>query len=562
MAILTLNKFDGGLSDNWWYGQSSNGFLGRDDIFQKTTNEIAFGYTNPLIKEGILYPETDTVSDCAQINQLDNTGYRVVGFASAPDSYVDSTMNRTILFAQKDLVHALKLTGNKILSHSDTPSIFPEQLDSTYAATPHAAHTSYIIDDIVTYQINGSVAIFFSYRDNTDGDLWAYYVPSHNFTSNNLYYNATIPDGTGTSGTVNAYAMDKNFPIFMVPSDNTFLYIFNGNSCHKFDGNLERGVRGQATNNVLKIGTNMMFVDACENDGKIYAATKYASFTEAADRQLNLPHQRIQVLIWNRISTQVSIEDTVSFDAENIFNIFSDGSNVYTWVKDSSLNISLYRITQDNTAQFLKVVGYDTVGYPANRHAVIRYNSGILWQDVGGKIYYYNPKNNSLNIVATNGTSSIGFSGAILSRNNYSMFLSRNTSGTERVSTLIPGSAQSDSNNVGNGGPGSGVEFGWFDLPKFSTINGMTVYFKPKSPTGKTANSVNFVFTFKDTSQNEITKSIDTADWDAGFKYLPIGKTYVNKFKFRVQFDSGVTYADLIEIYKIEVDYTPTSKIL
>jgi hypothetical protein len=556
MAKITFSGFNGGLVDNWWYGQAVGTFLGRDDIFQTTGNQIAFGRMNPLIKEGILYPNADTVSDVNQTNQLTD-GKRVVGFVTATDSYVDSSKKRSIFFAQGDKFHAYHITSNKIMAGTDTPNTFPITLGGGYLAAPHTSHTDFEIDDIALYQINGKDTVFMSFRDNTDADLWAYYITDHQALSNNLLYNATIPDGTGITGTANSIALDKTYKTFLVPADNTFMYVFNGKWCHKFDGNAERGTRGQVTMNVLTVESSRMFADACDHDGKMYIAVKNAVPASQAFDNDNRPTQNITILIWDRVAARVGVSDAISFQAEDIYNIFSDGRNVYTWTKEDDLNTVLSIVTEDNKLEKLKVVGHQGFGIPANRHAIIAFKNGIIWQESQGAILYWDMKNKGLHIIYAPTSLTFGYAGALTLRNGYTFLLNRYAGTDEFVSTLNANSFGADASNVGNGN----LEFGWIDIPKYSTIDGITVYYKPKNTSGKTANTTELDLWFTDTNTTPVQKYIYTADWNTGMKYFPIGKKYVNKFKFKIWFDQAVTYQDLIEIYKIEVDYTPSQRL-
>ena len=559
---IVIEKFNGGLVDNWWYTQVA-GLINRDDIFQDDPTKLAFGYSNVLIKDGVLYPELDTPTDVNQINQL-NSNKRVIGFVSVPDTYVDSSNKRTIFFVQDTKFHAFKLNGFKIMSTSDTPNDFPIGLSGGYITAPHNAHSGHTFQDIALYQINGQPAVFMPFYDNTDADLICYYVNAHTMLTSDKFYGALLPDGSS-----NHSVLDKNFPTFLVPSDNTKMYIFNGQSCHSFNGNASKGVNGEVELEVFQIGDEKMFVDACEWNGMMYIAAKASSLSDPS-LTTNLPNQRIEIYIWDRNAG--SANDSIIIDASDIYNLFSDGNRVYAWIKGSGLRTELWvyglmpdekgvpHVRFNNTFTKVKTVGYSGNGIPANRRSITRYKDGIIWQDIYGKVYYFDSKNNALHILATTGQNVLGNSGALINYNGQALMFNRYSSGAERVS-VIPLEGSADTSSVGNGGSNvGGVEFGWFELPKFSTLVGCTVYWKPKSSVGKTANSVNFYFTFKDTAPNELNRVIQTSDWNAGFKWFQLGKSYVNKYKFYVSFDTNATYSDLIEIYKIEFDYIPGTK--
>lgn len=134
----------------------------------------------------------------------------------------------------KDLLHKFNYS-TKILTNSG--GVFPHTI------TPHGGHTSIAGSDIVSYYHNVSSSrvksIFYSWNDNTDGDVGRYDLSS---TLDDDYM-STIP----ASGAV----LTKGVSHPMIVGYDDILYIGNGRHLNAYDGSI--GADGTYFQNVLSL---------------------------------------------------------------------------------------------------------------------------------------------------------------------------------------------------------------------------------------------------------------------------------------------------------------------
>jgi len=111
----------------------------------------------------------------------------------------------------------LKLTvaSNALVSDANWP----------HTISAHGGHNTVVSEDAVIYYISGVPYIFYSWNDNTDGDVGRVEPVAPTFDDD---YMSTVP----TSGAV----LSKNFPHPMINGDDGRLYIANGPNLASFDG--------------------------------------------------------------------------------------------------------------------------------------------------------------------------------------------------------------------------------------------------------------------------------------------------------------------------------------
>ena len=94
-----------------------------------------------------------------------------------------------------------------------------------HTITPHGGHTTVVGEDVAIYYLNGTKYLFYSWNDNTDGDVGRYDL-SATFDDD---YTSTVPTGMAV--------LDKDFPHPMIVGDDNVLYIADGNNLASLDGN-------------------------------------------------------------------------------------------------------------------------------------------------------------------------------------------------------------------------------------------------------------------------------------------------------------------------------------
>ncbi len=171
--------------------------------------------------------EGDGFSSQLAINPWRTVGYVQPGFAAADVTNMsDITDNATILNICQANGDAYGIENNVKLHKMDDLTGEIENTGSwPHTITPHG-HSSAVGSDVVTYSISGTEHVFYSWNDDTDGDVGKLITGSETFDDDWL---STVPTG----GAV----LNKDYPHPMIVSKFTdVLYIANGPNIVAYDG--------------------------------------------------------------------------------------------------------------------------------------------------------------------------------------------------------------------------------------------------------------------------------------------------------------------------------------
>jgi len=299
MGKIVISDFSGGIDG--LYASTST----QRKAMQSLRGSFVDGSTNPLIYPGYWVPNTIKNSSCTGTTPSSASELKKMIVVS--DNNVDTTTNPSYYFIQGAAVHAIKRSTDKVLTGSDDTGEFPYTIG---ASGTHAAHSSFSADDIIDYQINGVRKTLIFWRDNTDGEMTMYDNASA-FTY--AQWDAAAGGAPGDFSPL--------YPIIAEVADNGYLYVANYNKIHKFDGTTDGGANGTVTTSVMTIPASEMFVDMADGLGKLWVATKPAQ-PNTSNTTTNFD-KKIKILVWNRVSTQVSVEDSIPIDgAVDIVAVF------------------------------------------------------------------------------------------------------------------------------------------------------------------------------------------------------------------------------------------------
>jgi len=360
-------------------------------------------------------------------------------------------------------------------------------------------------------------------------------------------------------------------PILAAVSDNGYMYFGNGSLLHKFDGTTAGGTEGTITGSVLAFPTSREMVDIADGFGKIWIltrpkASKVLIGTTWPYYSSNLSQGPISVVVWNRISTSVSIEDNIVIDGcSNAMALWIHAGVVYCWTKTPADKNQL-RAFNGKSFEVIAELGTGLVGSPAinNGGSICSYENGFIWQDWDGNAYFYGSINPgitqpSVYWISNNSGATGGTGGAIFGIEpilSPQIWTSYAASGVVKLRYFSPPTTSET-------GAGTVIYTSAIELPKLSTINGVTVFFNENPNADSSTTTMKVYNSWKKTSGGYlITKSIDhDVDIPRGWAYFPMSMENSNLVQISFSTASSVTLANSPQITRIEVDYTPTTKL-
>jgi hypothetical protein len=540
MAKIIIDNWTAGLAPKNWINPTTFG-----NRFGKP-GQILSGDVNPFYQPGYLVGGNTTFT--AITNEASLANSRSERWINVDDNVIDTSSGVSIYGVQANKVHAINPTTSTLVITGS----WPHTVDATGGA--HDAHTTFALDDIVEYQLNGVRKVFYSYRDNTDGDISTW--------DGTTFIATEDVFSTATGGAV----LTKTHPISMVTSQNGFMYVLQGSFVYKFDGTTAGGAGGTVST-VLTLPNSRLFVDAVDHQGKLWLLTQ-PKHTKApsstAEKFDGFPSRSISVIAWNRDSTVISTENTIKIDGcEEAFYITVIAGVVHVFARGTSAFSSrgTVKIFAYNGNKFVlvKEVGDSLTGTPACRGAFIPFEGGVLWQDINGLLFWYgnilaegDSVQGSLFTVGRSGADA-GTGGAIIDKSGAAIYVQRLVSGAIKMGSIAFGSSA-------NAGSTANLYLAPVELPKLSTINGITVVFYAES--NASTSTLGFSILNKNNG-TAITKNIDLdVDIPRGYVYFPLAMEKSNMVGLYIASQSGLTLATMPKIARIEIDYTPIGRLL
>lgn len=554
MAKIIIDNFTEGLAPKYWNDYSL--FVNR---FGKP-GQVLYGEVNPFYKPGYLMGGSSTYTALTNESALTDSG-RFEQFIIADDNIIDTSSGTSIYGIQNATTgqfHAINPTTNTISSSGSTPK-WPKITNLTSGA--HNGHTTEVFDDVFRYQVNGVQKTLVLMRDNTDWDILKW---DSTLTAGDVLGNVGSAATGYTTSMVNI-----TYPTFAVVSDNSYCYIVDINKVHKFDGTaLTGGANGTLTADVLLLDNSRMFVDGVDHQGKIWFLTQPShvkSSSSYVEQYSAWPTRDISVVVWGRNSSVVNVENNIRLDGcSESFFITPINGVIHVFARGgSSTNSSrgINKLFAYNGSRFVlvKELGEGTSGIPCSRGAIIPYANGVLWQDTDGILWWYgnvlaegDAITGSLFMVGkTSGSGVTG--GAIIAKNSSAVYVSRIESSAMKFGQWDP-MASTTSGNL------TYIHLAPIELPKLSTINGITIIFLAESNanTGVVALDI-----YNKNNATNLTKYIDLdVDVPRGYVYHKLDLKKSNMIGLRLGTGDSFTNATLPKIMRIEIDYTPVGRML
>lgn len=186
-----------------------------------------------------------------------------------------------------------------------------------------------------------------------------------------------------------AFNMGANFHV-MIPSDNSYMYVLDGNAVHKIDGTIASGgTNGTATPNVLYFPPYFNLVDAVDYRGNLLIAMhQYSSAIRGVSSLTSTYNAKCAVYIWDKLSSSAGAKDYIPLPGiKEIRRIFTSTSGVVRLIGINNENISVLQEYDGSKFNTIFELGYNA--YPEYVDSFTQGPSYEMWQANDGNIYAY-----------------------------------------------------------------------------------------------------------------------------------------------------------------------------
>ena len=534
-----------GLVPEYWDASFSNKKIG-------TSQMVAGIQVNPFIYPGFVMPTNSTFNTLNNVNQL--AAARVMkNFVMVADGAISGTQS-SVYTGGGNKVHAISV-GGTIQNSGD----WPHTINATSGT--HNGHTSEEIDDLTLYQLNGVPTLFYSYRDNTDGDLGKY-----GELGNSPTFSATEDVFSAATG---GAVLNKNWEIILSVADNGFMYVGNGNAINRFDGTLSGGATGAVKLNAIDIDVNQKIVAMRDGLSKMWIAA-----IDGRNNAVTVGINKGYIYIWNKQSTSFNFDDVVPVEGvSKIYDIVFLDNIPYIITQSSTDNRIEIRVYSDG--YFTKVIDVGGSTYFPNRNGIFKLLNGFGWVGQNGQVVFYGSvipgqARGIHNIGSTPAANNTLASSVIGSLNTIFVSYYNSLDSTVSIASWKPldttGTADQHSLYTK-------VE----ELPKLSRVKGITFFFKPTTNTINANLSTYIYKNFSSDTLNDPGTSTPTelkinyqTDGARGYKYFPLGGENYENFNaiqlaitYPIVYSGGaISLENTLKIYRIQIDYDPTEKIM
>lgn len=240
-------------------------------------------------------------------------------------------------------------------------------------------------EDIIFYQVNGTNYIFYSWNDNTDGDVGRATLAG----SYDDDFMTTVPSGASTSG----------FPTTGVPrrlleGPDKILYITNGRYVASFDGS--NGSNGTVNYQAYDLGVGWVAVDLKKDGNNVIvvsnrAGASYVNYSFLSESKSNY---------WN--GTEPGLGIVTEPDDNFVSAILPVGNTTYAFTRGKNASMKLKRL-QGN--KFVTIPGREQdvglYGTPPDPRSIDVYRNLMLWSpgnSAGAYLMAYDLENDGIHI--------------------------------------------------------------------------------------------------------------------------------------------------------------------
>ncbi|NHZ84763.1 MAG: hypothetical protein GWP19_02660 [Planctomycetia bacterium] len=451
-------------------------------------------------------------------------------------NYIDSTP--LIFCGGGDKIYEIVPSSDTVTNTGNFPHTITG--DDITAAT-HSGHIGYSFSDMVIYENSDSgtatFEVFYSWNDNTDGDIGRLSAIPGTDTFEDDYWSATTAAG-GAGGTV----LNKNFPHPLAIAENNFLYIGDGSVLKSMD---LRGTTPVVNISEIDLLGGWVIKDHISYKGYHWiAARETHTYTNPTTSQ----DGRTAIFVWDYVKS--TFDEIYYLDDDDIYKIFVYKGTLHVITGGGSIS---NRVRKFNGTTFKTLPGaiyqYGNVtelGGIAQRHGILIWGSAH-----NGEVYSYGTidetKPQKFNVIGDVGTS---FNSII-----------QKPVVTETYYIGVDSSVKKYLFTIGGGFKG-GVKFmsRMYKFPTNVTIQEFRVYYPAFSNSTGNSIAVQAFFNGKDAqiTIGQISKTL----LDTGYARIPYIKSDIYSINVALQWNTTDTAAgsDTILPYRIDVVYKPTKK--
>ena len=310
--------------------------------------------------------------------------YRFLGVLSPGQLFVSVTNTANVTTPLKshatdssnDDIYAINDSGEVHKINSTTGNIVD---DATWEhdITVHGGHSGLNGHEVILYNAKqggtSELALFYSWRDTTDGDVGRYDIGGNTFNDD---FMSTVPTG--------AAALDETGSVDcpMVVGDDDVLYIGDGPNLHAYDG--QEGANGTFTKNVLQLPSEFTIISFAKLNNR-----SLAIFATAGNTGNSFLTSESRCFFWNYLDQDpynfVDLEDNLvrgAFNWKGTIGCFT-GKRRSVFGQSKNTKIKLY---SNNENRFITI---DTFGFdlPLSGGIVV-FPEQILWNSDGQVMSY------------------------------------------------------------------------------------------------------------------------------------------------------------------------------
>ena len=351
------------------------------------------------------------------IDPFRNYGYLTPG-TMPTDATNNSVIDAVQLAAVTNGNKAYTIGGTKLHEFTITTDTITNAGDFPHTISAHSGHSSVAGSDVVTCYIGSTKYLFYSWNDDTDGDVGRYDL-STTFDDD---WMSTIPASGAVQSTTNPHPM--------IVGDDGFLYIGDGNVVNSLDGQTGANGTYEASSLDLPVGYVITSFAKVENYLVIFAYRSELSGSSYYKAEAT-------AFFWDMISPTFTYSYDLKgnyvnggFNWKNTVGCFTQGSSPYIYEnKLSSLLIF-------DGSKFEPVRSF-TDNIPG--HGGVEVIDDVIYGNCGGVVYQYgNPhptEDSSFNrITEFGGTTSGGFLANFAGSSLYGSAGTTSSGGFEKMS--------------------------------------------------------------------------------------------------------------------------------
>ena len=407
---------------------------------------------------------------------------------------------------------------------------------------PHTidhSHTSESLSDVVVYENNGAFEVFYSFNDDTDGDIGRLSAIPATDTFDDDYFTAVV----GGS------ALNKLHPHPLAVGDNNICYFGNGSVLGSMD--LRTGTPA-STDSEIDLFGGWIIKKHITHKGFHWIAARETHSTTAAEGAIDTRQPgRTAIFVWDYQSSNFS--EIYYMDDSDVYSIFLHQGELHVITGTGSTATKLRKF---NGTAFVPVPN----GILRNRQTPTIGGVGqrfdlIIWgAQEDGSVFSYGSLDPSIksefNVIGDVGAD---MSAIIQKPVATDTFYISSDSQVEKHVFTAAGGYKTDT---------ARFRSGRVDFPQHVQITGFKVYFPNISGTGDANEALELEVYFNGTEDNSIIGTIGGDKISKGVEYFGYNQNDVYSIQVGFNYNgSNVSVGDpTILPYKIEVIYEPTGK--